>query len=180
MKPSAKRRVAYPNLPQLFLQGRERLMSHFRPILQHFNVTEQQWRVLRALDERGSMEPRELCEACQIHSSSMTGILARMSDIDLVSRDAVPGDQRRLAIGLSARGDALVREIAPLIDRQYRYIEEALGERAALLTAALEQFATADPAAVKRVALPRTAAPENLSPRSAGPAARSARSGRSR
>jgi homoprotocatechuate degradation regulator HpaR len=158
MRSNASRRVAYRNLPQLFLQGRERLMSHFRPLLNHFGLTEQQWRVLRALDEQGDLEPWALCEACHFHSSSMAGILARMTEMGVIVRQAVPGDQRRVLIGLSARGDRLVREIAPLIDQQYRYIEQALGQRIDELFQALEGFIGADLDAVKKVELPPAAA----------------------
>ena len=72
-----KHHVANRNLPQMLLLAREHLMSHFRPILNHYGVTEQQWRILRVLDEHGQLEPRELCELCQILSPSMAGVLAR-------------------------------------------------------------------------------------------------------
>ena len=54
-------RITYRNLPQLFLKARESLMAHFRPILKHFGLTDQQWRILRALDEYSQLEPREIC-----------------------------------------------------------------------------------------------------------------------
>lgn len=154
MGKNTNRRVAYRNLPQLFLQAREQLMVHFRPVFQHYGLTEQQWRVLRALDEQGELEPWELCEACHFHSSSMAGILARMTEMKLILRRPVPEDQRRLRIALSARGDRLVRDMAPLIDRQYRYLEQALGERIDLVFNALEGFIAADTGAVKKVELP--------------------------
>lgn len=154
MKKNANRRVAYRNLPQLFLQAREQLMMHFRPVFQHFGLTEQQWRVLRALDEHDELEPWELCEACHFHSSSMAGILARMTELKLIVRHPVPEDQRRLRIALSAKGDRLVRDMAPLIDRQYRYLEQALGERMDRVIGALEGFLGADMRTVKKVELP--------------------------
>ena len=52
------------NLPQLLLQTREALMAQFRPILNENGVTEQQWRIVRALLMRGPLEPRQLCELC--------------------------------------------------------------------------------------------------------------------
>ena len=36
------RKLAYRNLPQLFLKAREELLCHFRPIISHFGLTEQQ------------------------------------------------------------------------------------------------------------------------------------------
>ena len=68
------RKLAYRNLPQLFLRAREELLCHFRPIITHFGLTEQQWRILRTVNETGQLEPREICEICQILSPSLTGV----------------------------------------------------------------------------------------------------------
>jgi len=38
------RKIVYRNLPLLLLKARESFLSHFRPILAHYGVTEQQWR----------------------------------------------------------------------------------------------------------------------------------------
>ena len=45
------------NLPRLLLQARESVIAHFRPILKAHGLTEQQWRVLRALVDAGPLEP---------------------------------------------------------------------------------------------------------------------------
>ncbi|QAU34755.1 homoprotocatechuate degradation operon regulator HpaR [Janthinobacterium sp. 17J80-10] len=122
-------RITYRNLPQLLLKGRDRLMSNFRPILNRFGVTEQQWRILRALDEYEQLEPREICEMCQILSPSMAGVLARMEDLGLVSRNRLPEDQRRVMVRLAHKGDQLITEIAPLIDARYHELEQAFGKK---------------------------------------------------
>jgi homoprotocatechuate degradation regulator HpaR len=161
---SLKQRITYPNLPQLFLKARENLMAHFRPILNHFGLTEQQWRVLRALDEYGKLEPWEMCDLCQIHSSSMAGVLARMEDTGLIQRARVADDQRRVIVTLAPKGDKLIREMAPLIDQQYHQIEQAYGKRIFDdLFRALESFVDADMEAVQRI---------ELAPDATGPDAR--------
>ncbi len=138
-------RITYRNLPQLLLKARDRLMSNFRPTLNHYGVTEQQWRILRALDEYGQLEPREICEMCQILSPSMAGVLARMEEIGLISRNRMPDDQRRVMVRLATKGDALINEIAPLIDARYHEMEAAFGKGVFdNLFAALETFIEAD------------------------------------
>lgn len=127
MAPNLKPRITYRNLPQLFLKARESLMSHFRPILNHFGLTDQQWRILRALDEQAQLEPREICTLCQIQSASMAGVLARMEEMALIQRSRVVGDQRRVVVRLAPKGDQLVSEMAPMIDLQYQHIEQAFG-----------------------------------------------------
>jgi homoprotocatechuate degradation regulator HpaR len=148
-------RITHRNLPQLFLKAREALMAHFRPVLNHYGVTEQQWRILRALDEHEQLEPREICELCQILSPSMAGVLARMEELGLVGRERVAADARRVMVRLAPAGDALFDEIAPLIDRQYRLMEKAWGKEVVDgLSLALDGFIAAQATLVPQVALP--------------------------
>src|SRR6516225_8932574 len=72
-------RLHHRNLPLLLLQARERVLSHFRPLLNANGVTDQQWRIVRVLYEVPSLEPREIVELCNISSPSMAGVLARMA-----------------------------------------------------------------------------------------------------
>jgi homoprotocatechuate degradation regulator HpaR len=151
----SKHRIAYRNLPQLLLKARERLMSHFRPILNHFGLTEQQWRILRVLDEHGQLEPWALCEMCQILSPSMAGVLARMEEVGLVHRERMAEDQRRVIVRLAPKGDQLLMEMAPLIDEQYQNIERAYGKRVFDdLFGALEAFIEAEKNPAPQVDLP--------------------------
>jgi homoprotocatechuate degradation regulator HpaR len=162
MESCLKPRIANRNLPQLFLKARECLMAHFRPILNHYGLTDQQWRVLRTLDEHDRLEPREICSLCQIHSASMAGVLARMEALALIQRSRVAGDQRRVVVRLAPKGDQLVREMAPLIDLQYQLIEEAIGtDILADLFSSLETFVGAQNQMLGHIDLPssRLAAP---------------------
>ncbi len=132
-------------------------MSHFRPILNHFGLTDQQWRILRVLDEHTQLEPREICSLCQILSSSMAGVLARMEELALIERQRVVGDQRRVVVRLAPKGDQLVRQMAPLIDLQYQHIEQAFGKQIFDdLFTSLEAFVDAQGNPVLQVALPPT------------------------
>lgn len=57
-------------------------------------LTEQQWRVIRALHEHVPMEPRQISDICTSSSPSMSGVLARMESIDLVTKERFPEDVR--------------------------------------------------------------------------------------
>lgn len=102
-------------------------MAHFRPILRRFGLTDQQWRVIRALGEVQALEPGQIAEACKILGPSLTGILTRLEHTGLVRRQWSPLDQRRQLVSLTAKGRALVDRMTPLIDRQYTLIEGELG-----------------------------------------------------
>jgi len=145
-------RLRHRNLPLLLLQARERVISHFRPILNANGVTEQQWRIVRVLYEVPSLEPREIVELCRISSPSMTGVLSRMEALGLVARRRLPHDQRRVRVSLTARARAMAARMAPKIDATYRRIEQNIGgEFSARLQQALDQLlATLEPRAPTR------------------------------
>lgn len=124
---AAPPRIQHRNLPQLLLQARGRLMSHFRPVLNRHGVTEQQWRIVRTLMERGPLEPRQLGELCQISSPSLAGVLQRMDELGLVRRHAVPEDQRRVRVEPTARSRGLAARMADEIEAAYQRIEATIG-----------------------------------------------------
>ncbi len=116
-----------PNLPMLLLVARERLLIRFRPLLHSHGLTEQQWRILRAVHDAGSLEPREIVACCGISGPSLAGMLARMEATGLVERRRFDHDQRRIAVGLTAAGERLVGRLAPRIEAVYAGIEALLG-----------------------------------------------------
>ena len=149
------KKLAYRNLPHLFLKAREELLCHFRPIITHFGLTEQQWRILRTLDEKNELEPREICELCHILSPSLTGVLSRMEAIGLVTRERMPGDQRRVIVRLTPKSEKLVAELGPLIVAQYKIIEQAIGpELIKQLYEIMDQLIATEKGPITRIALP--------------------------
>lgn len=120
-------KMRHRNLPQLMLQAREALMAQFRPILNENGVTEQQWRIVRALLMRGPLEPRQLCELCQISSPSIVGVLLRMEEAGLVVRERMADDQRRVRVSVTARSRRMGQRMIPAIEECYAAIEHKVG-----------------------------------------------------
>lgn len=148
-------KIAYRNLPQLFLKARELLLCHFRPIISHFGLTEQQWRILRTVSEMEQLEPREICEICQILSPSLTGVLSRMEEMGLVTRTRIPEDQRRVIIRLTPKSEELVSQLGPLIESQYKIIEQAFGpELIKQLYDIMDRVIDAERGPIPRITLP--------------------------
>lgn len=119
--------LRHRNLPHLLLRAREALMGHFRPLLAESGLTEQQWRIVRELFERGPLEPRQLCEACSISSPSIVGVLARMAETGFVKRERMVHDQRRVKVSLTAGSRRLALRLIPQIERCYESLEATLG-----------------------------------------------------
>ena len=122
--------LRHRNLPHLLLRSRETLMGHFRPLLTEVGLTEQQWRILREVLEQGPLEPRQLCEACSISSPSIVGVLVRMEETGLITRERMAHDQRRVRVSLTAKSRRIAQRLIPLIERRYEALEQALGLRA--------------------------------------------------
>ncbi|HLS17236.1 MAG TPA: homoprotocatechuate degradation operon regulator HpaR [Paenalcaligenes sp.] len=146
----------YRNLPQILLAAREALMKHFRPLIRAFDLTDQQWRVLRIVYEEQAIEPRILCEQCQIVSASMAGVLTRMEERDLIRRAPFPGDQRRALIKITPKGQDIAEQLSPLITEQYRRVEQALGKKQLqLFVDTVEDFVAAEQSVtIESVSLP--------------------------
>ena len=120
--------IRHRNLPLLLLHAREAVLSRFRPILNAHGLTEQQWRIIRALIDAGPREPREIVTLCGISSPSLAGMLVRMEDLGLIRKVPVDGDQRRVTVLLTAKSRRLAQTMAPQIEAVYGEIEAALGK----------------------------------------------------
>ena len=138
---SADAPIRYPNLPLLLLQARERVLAQFRPLLNAHGVTEQQWRIVRALLETGPLEPRQIVTLCGISSPSLAGVLARMEELGLVQRERLDHDQRRQLVSLTPSSRRLAARIAPEVEATYQRLEARLGsQRVADLIATLDEW----------------------------------------
>src|SRR4030081_1318818 len=111
--------IKHRNLPLLLLQAREQVMARFRPILNGHGITEQQWRIVRALIDTGPLEPREIGELCRISSPSLAGVLSRMEELGYIKRKRFDHDQRRLRVSLTSRSRALSPRMAPHLQATY-------------------------------------------------------------
>lgn len=115
------------SLPMALLKARESVMARFRPILQDHGLTEQQWRVIRALYDTNGLEVTELAECTLLLMPSLTRILKSLEERNLVKRASVKGDNRRRLIRISPRGCTLYSKIAPLSEAEYWKLEQRIG-----------------------------------------------------
>ena len=114
-------------LPMALLRARELVMERFRPVLQEHGVTEQQWRVLRVLQEADEVDASELAEGACILAPSLTRILKALEGRGFIAIGKDPEDRRRALIRLTRAGDAFIREIAPSSASIYTDLEARIG-----------------------------------------------------
>lgn len=98
------------SLPIVLLRARERLMGPIRGMLSDLGLTEQQWRVLRVLDEGGPMEPTRISEQACLLLPSLTRILQKLEEKTLIRRQQDKSDRRRQIVQISPRGARLIAD----------------------------------------------------------------------
>ena len=102
------KRVALPStrrsLPIALIRAREAVMAPVRKMLAGTGMTEQQWRVLRVLDEFGPMDASRLAREAGLMASSLTRIVQSMVADGLVARETPASDRRRQVIEIASRG----------------------------------------------------------------------------
>ncbi len=115
------------SLPMALLRARESVMRRFRPGLRDHGVTEQQWRILRALAGRPGLEITELASRTCLRPPSLSRILPDLEARGLVARRPVASDMRRALVMVTRGGLDLIAAHAPESEKIYRAIEERFG-----------------------------------------------------
>ena len=117
------------SLAGTLLAAREAVMSPIRPMLAEAGVTEQQWRVLRVLDDAGSVDLKTLADSALLFGPSVTRILKDLVERGLVVRQTNPNDGRGAIVSLSAKGRALIEETAAHTIRQLNIYSRKFGDK---------------------------------------------------
>lgn len=141
---SAPLRDFQHSLPMELLKAREAAMSRFRPMLRHHGLTEQQWRVIRALADYQKIDASELAKRSFLLAPSLTRILQFLERKKLVKRSSDANDQRRYVFVLTGMGRQIYDEVGPDSELLYSDIEQAFGRnKLEALYALLAEFTTA-------------------------------------
>lgn len=117
------------SLPMTLLKAREAVMRKFMPALREHDLSAQQWRVLRALDESHDRDASEIADECAILMPSLSRILRNLENRKLIRRKNCSEDQRRSLISITAKGHSLVDRIAPISEQRYEEIANRFGEK---------------------------------------------------
>ncbi len=111
------------------LRAREAVMRQFRPSLRRYGLTEQQWRILRALSAVEASEVTELARAACLLGPSLSRILRDLEARRLIERRAAKTDLRRGVVSISDKGLKLMEVVAPSSEAIYAAISRRYGAR---------------------------------------------------
>ncbi len=117
------------SLPMSLLRAREAVMRQFRPSLREHGLTEQQWRILRALAAIEAAEVTELARTAFLLGPSLSRILRDLEARNLIDRKTAKTDQRRSMVSISKEGVKLMASVAPSSEAIYAEITQRFGAR---------------------------------------------------
>ena len=96
------------SLPIALLRARETVMAPIREMLADAGVTEQQWRVLRVLNEAGPLDGTEVAQRASLLAPSLTRITQTLQAKGYVTREGSQTDRRRQVLAITNDGKALL------------------------------------------------------------------------
>jgi homoprotocatechuate degradation regulator HpaR len=117
------------SLPMSLLRAREAVMRQFRPSLRRHDLTEQQWRILRALAAIDAIEVTELARTAFLLGPSLSRILRDLEARKLVERKTAKTDLRRGVVSISEKGIRLMEIVAPSSEAIYAAITKRYGAK---------------------------------------------------
>jgi len=107
----------------LLKQAERRIELALLPLLEEFELTIEQWRVMSALHEEPGQPMTTLAETAVLPPASLTRHVDKLVERGLVLRRIHPQDKRRVVTALSPVGTA----VADRIRAEERWLEPGLG-----------------------------------------------------
>jgi homoprotocatechuate degradation regulator HpaR len=121
-------RVTARSLPIALLRARETVMARFRPLVRDAGFTDQQWRVMRVLDEESPLDPTEIAERAGILMPSLSRILRSLEQDGHVERMPNPDDKRGFHMSISPDAKESLSRFIPRSNAIYEQLEEQYGK----------------------------------------------------
>lgn len=104
------------SLPMMLHRSLDAIMPAFRELFSRYDLTDQQWRVLRVLWASHKVTSAELSRRTLLPGPSLVGIIDRLVSRDLVTRVRSVEDRRVVYVLPTAKGRALNAEVTPHVD----------------------------------------------------------------
>lgn len=116
------------SLPIALLRAREKVMGPIRAMLSDVGVTEQQWRVLRVLEERGPLDATEIADRSCLLLPSLTRISQTLMAKGLITREPHATDRRKQVISITPDGSALIAQNLQESQRLNAWLRDSFGD----------------------------------------------------
>jgi len=102
------------------------VMPFYRELFARYNLTEQQWRVLRVVWSNDNVTSSQLSERTLLSAPSLVTIIDRMEKKQLVKRKRSNEDRRQTFIVATKKSRALEEEVIPQVNKIQHKIENCV------------------------------------------------------
>lgn len=117
------------SLPMMMNRTLDSVLPEFRAVFKAFDLTEQQWRILRVLWHEDGRTLGTISTQTLLPAPSLVGIIDRMEDKGLLKRIRSTSDRRTVRISTTVKGRRLEEKIQPLVDECYARIAAGIKPR---------------------------------------------------
>lgn len=122
--PSTKRSV-----PIALIRAREKVMGPIREMLSDSGITEQQWRILRVLEEFGPQDASSLAERACLLLPSQTRIVQTLLEKGFVTRQADEKDRRKQTVAITEAGRKIILDKLDEAQAIAARLEDVIGKK---------------------------------------------------
>jgi homoprotocatechuate degradation regulator HpaR len=116
-------------LPMILYRTLDAVMPVYRDLFARYDLTEQQWRVLRVIWMEGRSTAAELSERTLLSAPSLVGIIDRLAKKQLVMRVRSVSDRREIHVIATNRGKTLQEEVIPQVETIQARLRNAVSVR---------------------------------------------------
>lgn len=115
--------------PMILYRALDAIMPVYRDLFARYDLTEQQWRVLRVIWTGKNVTSSDLSERTLLSPPSLVGIIDRLEKKQLVTRLRSVSDRRAIYVIATAKGRALQAEVTPHVRDIQASIRGTVSER---------------------------------------------------
>ncbi|HQL37609.1 MAG TPA: MarR family transcriptional regulator [Bacillota bacterium] len=112
----------------LLTKTQQVVFQQFKASLAKYDVTPVQYGVLKCLWSHDCQNPSQIAGSLFLDASTITGILDRMENKDMIKRIADPKDKRSIKVVLTERGRLLEEPVTKVIEEENKKVLHALNE----------------------------------------------------
>lgn len=117
------------SLPMMLHRALDGVMPVYRELFARYDLTDQQWRILRVLWASGKVTSVELSERTLLAPPSLVGIVDRLEKKGLVARVRSVEDRRVVHVTATDKGKALEKQVMPQVAKIHARIRGSVSQR---------------------------------------------------
>ena len=126
----------------LYASGKE-IVRRYKPFLDKLDITYTQYLVLMVLWEKDHISVKEIGERLYLDSGTLTPLLYKLENRELIKKEKQPADERELIVSLTQKGKELkeeAKDVPPQIAKKVNLTQEEAKTLYTLLYKLLDGF----------------------------------------